>query len=150
MRIRAACPDDADQIGQLIFDTVRSININDYSQEQVEAWAPDSQIFRTYPESFAYVAEIDGKIVGFANITPEGYLNRFYTHKDYQGQGMGSLLLTQIEEKAKLLQLPVIRTEASITAKPFFLSKGWIVKEQQTVFLRGLSFINFKMEKLVQ
>ncbi len=38
-------------------------------------------------------------------------------------------------------------TEASITAKPFFLAKGWQIDEQQTVILREVSFINYKMHK---
>jgi putative acetyltransferase len=145
--IRPALPDDGKQIGQLIFDSVRSINIKDYSHEQVEAWAPDPFIFSTYGESFAYVAELGSLIVGFGNITDSGYLHRFYIHKDYQRQGIGSLLLEAIESKSRAHGINEITTEASITAKPFFLANGWIVKEQQTKVLRGQTFINFRMLK---
>jgi GNAT superfamily N-acetyltransferase len=147
IKIRPVQLEDGKQIGQLIYDTVRSINRKDYDQQQVEAWAPDSFIFSTYEESFAYVAEHNGLILGFGNLTTRGYLHRFYVHKDFQGQGIGSLLLETLEFKAQALGLKEITTEASITAKPFFLAKGWIVKKQQSKFLRGESFINYKMSK---
>lgn len=150
MLVRTACQEDASLIGQLIYDTVRSINIRDYSQAQVEAWAPDAIIFSTYAESFAYVVEEEGQILGFANITAEGYLNRFYIHHQFQGKGIGKLLLRAIEERTQSLHLEKMTTEASITARPFFISQGWVVVEQQTVDLRGLSFINFKMKKVLQ
>jgi putative acetyltransferase len=38
-------------------------------------------------------------------------------------------------------------TEASITAKPFFIHQGFDVNEQQLVQVRGQAFINYKMQK---
>lgn len=149
IEIRPAHLDDGKQIGQIIYDTVRSINRKDYSQQQVEAWAPDPFIFSTYEESYAFVAELKGLIVGFGNLTSSGYLHRFYVHKEFQGQRIGSLLLKSLEDKARALGLKEITTEASITAKPFFLAKGWIVKEQQAKIWRDVSFINYKMHKKI-
>jgi len=145
--IRPASPKDNKQIGQLIYDTVRTINRKDYTQEQVEAWAPDVELFSVYEESYAFVADFHGKIIGFGNLTSNGYLHRLYVHKDFQGQGVGSLLLRAIEEKARELGLSKMTTEASLTAKPFFLSQGWDLMEEQTKIFREVSFINFKMSK---
>ena len=150
IKIRLAHPDDAEQIGQFIYDTIRTVNRKDYDQLQIDAWAPDPDIYSTFEESFAYVADLNGLIVGFANLTAEGYLNRFYTHKDYQGQGIGSLLLKTLEAKARTLNLKEMTTEASITAKPFFFAKGWSILDQQTVVYRNVSFINFKMHKILE
>ncbi len=147
IKIRLAQLNDAIQIGQLIYDTVRTINKKDYNQKQVEAWAPDPFIFSTYEESFAYVAELNGVILGFGNLTSSGYLHRFYIHKDFQKQGIGRILLEKLELKARAVGLKKITTEASITAKLFFQANGWTVQEQQTKILRGMSFINYKMFK---
>lgn len=149
IKVRPARPDDGKQIGQLIYDTVHSINRRDYSQEQVEAWTPDPFIFSTYEESFAYVAELRGLILAFGNLTSTGYLHRFYVHKDFQGQGIGSLLLESLESQARAIGLKEMTTEASITAKPFFEAKGWSVQQQQTKILRDVSFINYKMYKKI-
>lgn len=150
IRIRPARPDDGKQIGRMIYDTVRAINRKDYSEPQVEAWAPDPYIFSTYDESYAYVAELKGEIVGFGNFTSEGCLHRFYIHKDFQGQGIGSRLLEALEARALSIGLTEMTTEASITAKAFFLSKGWVIKMQNTKIFREVSFINFKMYKILR
>lgn len=148
-QIRPAQLEDGKQIGQLIYDTVRNINKRDYTEEQVKVWVPDPFIYSTYEESFAFVAEMNGKVLGFINITPEGYLHRFYVHMDFQGQGIGSKLLEAVEAKAIELNLKEIHTEASITAKPFFLARGYLVKEQQIKSLRGMKFTNYKMYKKI-
>lgn len=145
--IRPAMPEDGKQIGQLIFDTVRTINRRDYNQQQVEAWVPDPFIYASFAERGAYVADLEGSIVGFGNITETGYLHRFYIHRDFQRQGIGSLLYDALERQAQALKLKEMTTEASITAKPFFLAKGWKVQDRQTVILREVSFINYKMCK---
>lgn len=82
-------------------------------------------------------------------MTSEGYLHRFYVHKDHQGKGVGGKLLYTLEARAKELGLSSIKTEASITARPFFLFKGWSVEKEQVVSLRGNSFINYKMLKKI-
>jgi GNAT superfamily N-acetyltransferase len=145
--IRPYVLSDGLQVGQLIYDTVRSINLKDYSRHQVETWAPDPLIYSVVEDSHAFVAENNGKILGFGNITSDGYLHRFYVHRDFQNQGIGSILLETLEAKARILGLQEIFTEASITAKPFFLKKGYLVKEKQTKIFREVSFINFKMFK---
>src|ERR1700722_14382345 len=105
IHIRPSSLEDGNQIGQLIYDTVHTINRQDYTEEQVKVWVPDPFIYSTYEDSYAYVAELEGKILGFANLTSEGYLHRFYVHKDFQGQGIGSCLIEVLEEKARELGL---------------------------------------------
>lgn len=63
--IREALPEDGKAIGKLIYDTVRTINLKDYTHAQVAAWAPDEEIFSTYGESFAYVALEEEEILVF-------------------------------------------------------------------------------------
>lgn len=44
MKIRLFHEQDAAQIAQLFHETVRAINIHDYSTNQVKAWAPDNMM----------------------------------------------------------------------------------------------------------
>jgi hypothetical protein len=41
IRIRPYDEKDAPEIVRLFYETIRSVNLADYSQEQVEAWAPE-------------------------------------------------------------------------------------------------------------
>ncbi len=139
---------DLPQIENLVYETVHAINRLDYTQEQADVWADLAKknlISRPLEKSLAYVAEINGQIVGFGDITSEGYLDRLYIHKNFQGRGIASKLLEVLE--SKVLHVREIQTDASITAKPFFLAKGYLVKEQLSKVIKGISLSYFKMYK---
>lgn len=130
MLIRLFQSEDTEQIAQLFHDTVRRINIQDYSEEQVIAWSPDNIYFRNWLEvclsRFTYVAERDKKITGFGELEANGHIDCFYVHCQYQCQGVGREIYRAIEDKALELDLTRLFTEASITAKPFFISRGFV------------------------
>ena len=52
-----------------------------------------------------------------------------------------------IESEAKKLNLLVIDTDSSITAKPFFEHKGYNIVRSQTIERKGVKLNNFKMRK---
>ncbi|MBU7585261.1 MAG: GNAT family N-acetyltransferase [Nostoc sp. TH1S01] len=153
MKIRLFQPQDAEQIAQLFHDTVRQVNINDYSKNQVAAWAPNDIYFRDWAkicsERFTYVADNQGVIAGFGELEFNGHIDCFYCHKNYQRMGVGSKIYAAIEDKAKELRLNRLHVEASITAKPFFLHKGFSILREQQVERRGETFINYAMEKFL-
>ena len=95
-------------------------------------------------DHFSLVAIKNGIIAGFGDIDKTGYLDRLYVHKDYQRQGIATTICDKLEHA---FQVNKITTHASITAKPFFLHRGYkIIKEQQVVRL-NISLINYVMEK---
>jgi putative acetyltransferase len=144
---------DAEQIARLFHETVREVNICDYSSNQVRAWAPDDLHFRNWVEvcsnRFTYVADDAGAIAGFGELEPNGHIDCFYCHKNYQRCGVGRQIYRAIEAKAVELSVSRLFTEASITAKPFFQHMGFSVVKEQRVTRRGETFINFAMEKLL-
>ncbi len=153
IKIRLFEVQDAEQIAQLFHTTVREVNIRDYSSSQVKAWAPDDIYFRNWVEvcskRFTYVADDAGVIAGFGELEPNGHIDCFYCHKNYQRCGVGRQIYQAIEAKAVELSVRRLFTEASITAKPFFQRMGFSVLQEQQVTLRGATFINYAMEKLL-
>ena len=145
---------DFESILTLFHNTVHTINIRDYSPEQINVWASSilnkekwAQLLSAH---FTYVVEINAKIVGFADMTKNGSLKHLYVDKDFQRHGIASLLLKAIEQKAQTLGLNEIITESSITAKPFFEKRGFIIIKQQKKIVRGACFINYIMKKMIQ
>ncbi|MCA1992370.1 MAG: GNAT family N-acetyltransferase [Coleofasciculus sp. S288] len=137
---------------ELFYNTVHGINIRDYSQEQVNAWAPKSMNYQEWKDKLiqkiSYVADDNGKIVGFGELEEDGHIDCFYCHKDFQGKGIGTKLLETIQSKAESLGIKRLFVEASITAKPFFEAKGFKVVKCQEVERRGIKFKNYAMEKV--
>ena len=151
IRIRPYDAKDASEIVRLFYETVRSINLADYSQEQVEAWAPE------IPDPDAWnarlsgqrtlVAEESGEVVGFAEIEGDGHLDTFYCRKDSVGRGVGSWLYRAVAQEALARGCGRIFTEASITARPFFERHGFRTIRERTVVRRGVELTNFAMGK---
>ncbi|MBQ4288492.1 MAG: GNAT family N-acetyltransferase [Clostridia bacterium] len=155
MHLRPITENDVKTLIQLFHDTVHSINIKDYSKDQVDAWAPPvSEISESaWTDSFrgrhAVLAETGGIIIGFADAAEDGYLDRFYVHKDFQGKGIGSLLYRDIESFLMDAGAGMIVTHASITALPFFLSRGFSVEKEQEVEREGVILKNFVLSKKI-
>ncbi|UFP93343.1 GNAT family N-acetyltransferase [Gloeobacter morelensis] len=151
IRLRPYEPGDAPALIHLFRDTVRRINVRDYSPEQVAAWAPeeiDSRVWEgQLTDRFAVVAQIGEAVVGFTDFESDGHLDRFYVHADYQGRGVGGAMLAAVEAEAVRLGLDRVFTEASITARPFFERRGFRVLQAQTVVRRGEKLVNYRMEK---
>jgi len=151
MEIRLFRKSDAEQVAYLFRDTVRIVNRQDYSKEQIRAWAPDNVHFKDWKESclkkFTIVAVLDGTIIGFAQFEDKGHIDCFYCHHEYQRQGIGSQLYEAIEDYARTRGIPKIFTEASITSRPFFMKMGFAYVQKQKVLIRGEMLTNYIMEK---
>lgn len=150
--IRKLVESDLDSCVQLFFETVHSVNAKDYTSEQLDVWAPDTvgatdPRVRTILSHIAYAAEINSTFVGFGDMTEDGYLDRLYVHHDYQRMGIASAIVEKLEEQAIILGIKEITTHASITAKPFFESFGYVVCKQQEVDVDGVKLVNFIMKK---
>ncbi|WP_018759853.1 GNAT family N-acetyltransferase [Paenibacillus terrigena] len=145
---------DIEEIVTLFYETVHTINARDYSPEQLDVWASrDDQETRiaawrsSLRRHMTYVAVMGDSIVGFADLTLEGYLDRLYVHKDAQGQGVATALVNTLESEAARLRIRGINTDASVTAKSFFERRGYVVIASQIVERKGVQLVNFKMHK---
>ena len=142
---------DAPEIVRLFFETVRSVNRADYSDEQLNAWAPGLPELEEWHARMAgrrtLVAEEGGEVVGFAELENDGRLDMLYVRRDTVGRGVGRLLYEAVEREARAQGLGWLFTEASITARPFFERRGFRVVREQMVSRRGVSLTNFVMRK---
>ena len=150
MELRKYDETDADQVLQLFKETIFTINKKDYSQEQLEVWANSfskEELNCRLKNSHTHVAVMDGKAIGFGNLNEKAVIDLLFTHKDFQGQGVGSAILNRLESEAIMSGFNETYTEASITAKPFFQAKGYEVVKKQEKLVKETIFINFIMRK---
>ena len=140
-----------EQIIQLFRETVHSINRQHYDQQQLDVWAPENIDRKQWHErligNISYVALTEEEVVGFAELTLAGCVHTLYVHKDRQRMKIGHHLLKQLEKEASHLNITTLTTEASITAKPFFIRHGFAVLKEQRKQHKGLVFVNYIMEK---
>lgn len=102
------------------------------------------------------VAEVDGAVAGWLRLDHPTPLasNRHVLQVAglgvdpvVQRRGVGRALLDAVLDEARRLGLPRVFTEASITARPFFEARGFVVVSPQVVLCRGVEFVNYRMER---
>ena len=142
-----------DEMMQLFYDTVHTVNARDYRKEQLNGWAPlhsDKKFWeQRLKKSICKVAFIDDVIVGFTGLVEEGHVDTMYVHKDFQRRKVAASLIDELLQIAEEKKYSVLTTEASITAKPFFEAFGFQVTQVKKKLYNGKDFTNYKMKKLL-
>ena len=96
MKLRAYQSGDLPAILNLFRDTVHTVCARGYTRAQLDAWAPAELDAAAWDASLlahqTLVAEENGSIIGFADLAEDGYLDRLYVHRDWQGRGVASAL----------------------------------------------------------
>lgn len=151
-KIRIARPSDAIELKDLFQNTVLTVNRQDYSHEEVEDWAlcgNDISHIKDMIHTHYFVVAVNqrSQLVGFSSITPHGYLHNMFVHRDFQGMGVATALLNAIERYADVMDIKRITSEVSLTARPFFEKRGFVVEKEQKCKATQLFLTNFVMTK---
>lgn len=148
---RAYQPQDLAAVMGLFRETVHTVCCEDYSQKELEAWAPDEMDEASWGTSLlrhdALTAWKDGELVGFADLDGPEYFDRLYVSSRAQRQGVAKGLAERLEQRAKELGVKKIEVHASRTAKGFFLHRGYRLIRANQVERCGVILENFLMEK---
>lgn len=149
IKIRVYHSSDCFEIAKLFYDTVHSINAKDYSQDEINSWATGEINIKEWDKSFLshytiIAVDSNDTILGFGDIDNSGYLDKLYVHKDFQNIGIATAICDELERHCTKTS---ITTHASITAKPFFQKRGYILITEQQVERRGVKLINYVMKK---
>ena len=98
---------------------VRGTASGDYEPAQIEAWAAvDVDAWGRRRESVeTWVAERDGRLVGFSDLDADGYIDMMFVDPDAVRTGVASALLERLVALAKFRGLAELTVHASITAR---------------------------------
>lgn len=147
---------DGDEIALLhvFLSSVRNSASRDYTSEQIEAWAPTNidqqKWFSHIRELRPFVVEVDGEIVGYADVQSNGYIDNFFVSGTWSKQGVGTLLMNRIHEEARILGIGELTSDVSKTAESFFLRHGFDVVERRFPVRYGVTLQNALMQKDLQ
>jgi putative acetyltransferase len=151
MEIRRYRRGEEGEVWSVYFAATHESIGRDYHPDLIERWAPTSKDMNEWVERLAqknpFVAIVDGQIVGMAEIEANGFIDFFYVHPRWQGKGIGKALLATLECKAAKNAVTLIFADVSITAKNFFLSRGFSITEAKNNVILGHPAPNFRMQK---
>ena len=151
MRIRDFRIGDEPVLAAVMFSSVRELAQKDYSPAQLEAWAPEQYDKDQWAARIRairpFVAELDGRVVGYADLQPTGYIDHFFVAGTCSRRGVGTALMRHLHLTARERNIAELWADVSLTAESFFARHGFLVEARQSVSLRGVTMSNSRMRK---
>lgn len=153
--IRPYVSADADTTLTVFQDAITVTAAADYSPEQIAAWARlGSRDVSAWDRSMrgrdSYVAIVDGRLAGFADIGGDGYIDKMFVSPDFARRGVARALMAFLENQARHHRLERLSADVSITARPFFEESGFRVDAEQHPMINGVPMTNFRMTKVLE
>lgn len=129
--IRPATVVDALAIANIFTTSITTLGSADYTEEQIAAIVKihnaESYLEEIEDNSvIILVAEAGTEVVGFGSVEKNGRtIGDLFVLPDHTRQGIGTLLLNALEAIALKKRVSKLRVMASLTARPFYLSRGF-------------------------
>lgn len=153
MKIRDFQPADAQALYTIFYGAVHQVAHRDYSAEQCNAWAPVDYDQHAWKARLAknnpFVVEQQGQPVAFADLQDNGYIDQFFVSAQFPRQGIGAYLMQHLLQQAGLNNMPLLSSNVSVSAQPFFQHFGFFIVQQQMPVVRGIALSNALMHKVL-
>lgn len=147
--IRKAEEADAERIHELHDDSVRKICHAVYSPEIIEGWlknrTPERYLARMQASEM-YVAEMEGKIIGFGRAVP-GEIVAIYVDPAYVRRGVGTMLMKHGMKMANVKVPGVIKIDSTLNARPFYEAMGFKVLRKFMLKRNDVEVPCYEMQK---
>ena len=137
MNIRRFKESDAEEVSTVVIKTLRISNVKDYPAELMEEVVKSQQpqnILERASWTHFYVVEDGDKIIGCGSIGPfwgkedESGLFTIFVLPEYQGKGVGRLIMETLEKDEYFLRAKRIEIPSSITGCQFYRKFGYDYK----------------------
>jgi GNAT superfamily N-acetyltransferase len=128
--LRPATDDDRAAICTVHVRAIRESCSRSYSPTQVSSWSgllsPDS--YSTVLKERVMVVAVDGgAVVGFGQLNPAtGEVDAVYVLPECQGEGIGRLLLADLEAEARARGIYMLELSATLNAESFYAQAGYV------------------------
>lgn len=129
VQIRSATPDDAFAMHAVHVAAITALDV--YPQDVKRKWlallSPNAFTDRPADE-FRAVAEVDGRIVAFGEVDlRRALVLSLYVHPSLAREGVGTLLLAELEQRARAAGLRTLEVLSGLNAEGFYVRSGYRV-----------------------
>ncbi|CAN7237013.1 GNAT family N-acetyltransferase [Bradyrhizobium sp. LjRoot220] len=142
---------DTPVVAAIFVAAIQELTGDDYGEAQQEAWASaaddEEQFGRKLAGELTLIATLQNSPVGFASLKGASHIEMLYVHPGAVGQGVGAMLCDALEKLAGGRGAKVLTVDASDNAQEFFLKRGYIAMQRNTVTINGEWLANTTMQK---
>ena len=154
MEIRLAGPDDKEAIAEVHAASIKSVCSSHYDSSQIESWVnvikPD--VYDQALNEKYFILAVEGRAVtglGIMDIQG-GEISAVYAAPGSIGQGVGTLLLENMEMKAAEKGVRRLTANATLNAQSFYQRKGYrVVGEERHRLPDGTELPCIRMVKTI-
>ncbi|GEM_PF-954386 len=143
VQFRAARPEDAEILLEIKRAAIGEIDSDQYTAVQIEAWRPtraaESDFKRAIQsEQFEILlAESARQPVAYGVLNTEcNRIDALFVHPKFANEGVGSSLVRQFESRARMEGIKALEIVASLNAKSFYESLGYLDCGRKTRTIR--------------
>jgi len=152
IQLRTFLTADAQATLAVFLDAITVTAAVDYSPEQIAAWArPQERELSAWAQAMvnrnSVVALVDNEIAGFSDVDDSGFIDMMFVSPQYSRKGVASALLKHNELAARERGAIALTANVSITARPFFASRGFSADAEQHLLIHGIRMTNYRMSK---
>ena len=151
--IRAYTSDDAESTLWIFHEAITVTASADYSPEQIAAWARPRDLAAwdvSMRRRKSHVALVEGQVVGFSDVSDEGYIDMLYVAPEFAHRGVGRALIKFLEDQARRSGARQLTANVSITARAFFEAVGFTIEAEQHPVIHDVVLTNFRMVKSLE
>jgi putative acetyltransferase len=149
--LRPFLAEDTPVLAAIFAASIEELTGDDYSEAQQEAWASaveDEEKFgKRLASELTLVATLQNSPVGFAALKGPDHIDMLYVHPGAVGQGVAAMLCDALEKLAGARGAKNLMVDASDNATEFFLKRGYVAMQRNTVTINGEWLANTTMQK---
>ena len=149
--LRPFLAEDTPVLAAIFAASIEELTGDDYSEAQQEAWASaveDEEKFgKRLASELTLVATLQNSPVGFAALKGPDHIDMLYVHPSAVGQGVAAMLCDALEKLAGARGVKNLMVDASDNATEFFLKRGYVAMQRNTVTINGEWLANTTMQK---
>jgi putative acetyltransferase len=149
--LRPFLPADTPVLAAIFAAAIEELTGDDYSEAQQQAWAAvadDEEAFgKKLASALTLIATVQSAPVGFASLRGNDHIDMLYVHPGAAGQGIASMLLDALEKLAGSRGAKSLTVDASDNAQSFFVKRGYVAKQRNSVTVNGEWLANTTMQK---
>jgi putative acetyltransferase len=142
---------DTPVLAAIFAASIEELTGEDYNEAQQQAWASAADDEEKFGKRLAgeltLIATLQNSPVGFASLKGADHIDMLYVHPSAAGQGVASMLIEALEKLAGGRGAKSLTVDASDNAEAFFLKRGYIGKQRNTVTVNGEWLANTTMQK---
>ena len=142
---------DTPVVAAIFVAAIQELTGDDYSEAQQEAWASaaddEEQFGKKRAGELTLIATLQNSPVGFASLKGADHIEMLFVHPSAVGQGVGAMLCDALEKLAGARGAKILTVDVSDNAQEFFLKRGYVAMQRNTVTINGEWLANTTMQK---